>query len=169
MEMPETAVAEEWRAITGYENLYEVSSLGNVKSFHSKNIRVLKPKLVKGYRVVTLCKVGLKNLQVYIGRTMLEAFKGPQSEPEMQADHRNRIKTDDVLSNLRWATPSENSRNQKNVLGSKSGVHGVQWNKLTGKWRAMSRLDNKQVYLGYFNSVEEAALAVSTFNRRNNV
>jgi hypothetical protein len=56
---------EAWRAIPGWEDLYAVSSLGRVKSFHTYNQlapgRILRVKLMKGYEYVTLARKGEKH------------------------------------------------------------------------------------------------------------
>ena len=49
---------EEWKTIPGYEGLYEVSNIGNVKSLiKNKIIKYFINK--KGYRLVSLSKNGI--------------------------------------------------------------------------------------------------------------
>lgn len=40
-----------------------------------------------------------------------------------------------------------------------SGVRGVYWSKLSGKWLAQIRVDGKQYYIGSFKTIKEAAAA----------
>ena len=52
---------EIWRWISGYENLYQISNFGRVKSFNGKWVmeKILKPSLQKnGYLTVSLRKNG---------------------------------------------------------------------------------------------------------------
>ena len=55
---------EEWKDIIGYEGLYQVSNLGNVRSLNYNHTN--KPKNLKqtvdnnGYLVVSLCKNNIK-------------------------------------------------------------------------------------------------------------
>ena len=48
---------EVWKPIEDYENLYEVSNLGRVKSLKYGKEKILKPRKNScGYLMVTLCK-----------------------------------------------------------------------------------------------------------------
>lgn len=61
---------EIWKDIEDYENLYQISSLGNVKSLnynHTGKEKILKPNKSKfGYLYVVLCKEKEKNTTSYI-------------------------------------------------------------------------------------------------------
>lgn len=95
---------EQWRDIEGYEGLYQVSDMGNVKSLISN--RNLKPYINgSGYLQVELCKDGVhKSFRVH--RLVAQAFiPNPENKPTV--DHINTIKTDNIVSNLRWATQKE--------------------------------------------------------------
>ena len=114
---------EIWKPIKGYENLYEISNLGNVKSLSRivKGIRygksyeyfiqekILKQnKDTKGYLLVKLNKDGVStNKKVH--RLVAESFLGDIYNKEI--DHINTIKTDNRLENLRIVTSKENSNN----------------------------------------------------------
>lgn len=62
-------------------------------------------------------------------------------------------------SNCRWATKTEQNRNQRIDNRNKSGVTGVIWVKKERKWRARLCIDNKLVYSGYFENKEDAIQA----------
>ncbi len=62
-------------------------------------------------------------------------------------------------SNCKWATPIEQARNTRKREGTK--VTGVSWHKHTNKYMARISVDSKEIYLGVFNSIEEAASARS--------
>jgi len=79
--------------------------------------------------------------------------------PKDQIDHINNIKDDNRIINLREATGFENQRNQKPQTGKTSKYKGVHWYKQTCKWRAQIQNKHKNIYLGYYNTEEEAALA----------
>ncbi len=74
---------EIWRAIPGWEDLYAVSNLGRVKSFHTYNQlrpgRILRVKLRKGYEHVTLARKGEKYC-VSVHSLVALAFLGPRPE-----------------------------------------------------------------------------------------
>ena len=114
---------ELWRDIEGYTGLYQVSSLGNVKSlkreFRSgKDYKIeknypehfLKIRTYKtGYKYVGLSKDGdVKKFKVH--RLVAKAFiVNPDNLPCV--DHINGERGDNRVSNLRWSTASDNMRN----------------------------------------------------------
>lgn len=61
--------------------------------------------------------------------------------------------------NLRPANTAENSYNQRPQLGSSSRFKGVTWHKKCRKWQAVIKVSGRHVYLGLFESEEEAAAA----------
>ena len=110
---------EEWRDVVGYEGLYQVSSMGRVKSLERRFIdkigreRYVKECFLKpcadrgGYLRVGLCD-GKKQKTFKVHRLVCEAFhENPDNKP--QVNHINEIKTDNRASNLEWATARENS------------------------------------------------------------
>jgi hypothetical protein len=79
--------------------------------------------------------------------------------PPNKLDHKNLIKSDNRIENLRHATQAENTCNAKKRSSNKSGWKGVHWNKNLKKWSASISFKNKRLYLGSFNDVKEAAEA----------
>lgn len=75
-----------------------------------------------------------------------------------QIDHINKDKSDNRLANLRDATHSINQHNREMPLPS-SGLVGACYRKNKNKWSASIRLNNKSVFLGNFDSPEEASFA----------
>lgn len=78
--------------------------------------------------------------------------------PEHEIDHIDQNKLNNRIENLRPTTRSENMRNIKMHRDNSSGYPGVSWDKKAWKFRADIRADNKNIYLGYFNTAEEAFL-----------
>lgn len=66
-------------------------------------------------------------------------------------DHRNRIRNDNRILNLRSVTRKENSYNTKN-----GESQGVTFNKKSQKWYAQIGVDYKRLHLGSFDTKEEA-------------
>lgn len=98
---------ELWKDIEGFEGLYQVSNLGNVKSL-KRNI-ILKPGVVayrktkeSGYYIVNL-----KSKPFYIHRLVAEAFI-PNSENKPQINHIDCNKRNNNVKNLEWVTREEN-------------------------------------------------------------
>lgn len=114
---------EIWKPLPEYEDYYEVSSLGRIKSlhtYHRSSPIILKPtpdsdgyiqhsvyrnrnaKKVKAHQLVTLTFLG----------------ECPQG---MEVNHKNGIKADNRLSNLEYTT------HQKNILHARdTGLHKFQ-------------------------------------------
>lgn len=101
---------EIWKDILGYEGLYQVSTLGRVKSLNynrSGKERIMKPVLYgNGYYIVKLCKNG-KQKRFSVHRLVAEAFlyKIPKG---LVVNHLNQEKTDNRLENLEIVTQKEN-------------------------------------------------------------
>lgn len=102
-------VNECWRPIVGYEGWYEVSNLGNVRSFIDNHHKIrdtpliLKPfKLSKGYLGVSLLNKTFK-----IHRLVAQAFiPNPNSLPEV--NHKDEDKNNNNYLNLEWCTTQYN-------------------------------------------------------------
>lgn len=104
---------EEWKPVVGYDGLYEVSNLGNVKSLnyrHTGETKMLTKRTDKdGYKLVKLYRNGKYKLH-RVHRIVYESFKGAIPEG-MEIDHRNTVKDDNRVENLRCVTSKENSNN----------------------------------------------------------
>lgn len=75
-------------------------------------------------------------------------------------DHRNGDGLDNRRANLREATPGENGQNCRKRPHNTSGFKGVTWHKHRRKWLAQIKPGGeKNHYLGYFPTAEEAARA----------
>lgn len=78
--------------------------------------------------------------------------------PALGLDHRNTIKSDNALSNLRVATDTQNGANKGIRRDSSTGIKGVRKCKKTGKW--VARL--KGAHLGAFQTQSLASEAYDT-------
>lgn len=100
---------EEWRYITGYKNLYQVSNIGRIKSFHKyKDGKILKPALDKhtGYYQIILC-VDKKQTNCKVHRLVAKTFiKNPENKNYI--NHIDENKKNNSFNNLEWVTQKEN-------------------------------------------------------------
>lgn len=105
---------EQWKEVIGYEGLYEISNLGNVRSPEkiSRGGNKLKAKPIKldlkrnGYYVARLSKDG-KVFNYSVHRLVAIHFvDNPDDKPYV--NHIDGVKTNNLSENLEWSTPSEN-------------------------------------------------------------
>jgi len=75
-------------------------------------------------------------------------------------DHINGDKLDNRIENLRAATVGQNQHNRKTNANNTSGYKGVSWSKAQKKWTTRITLERKNIHLGYFSNLEEAAEVV---------
>ncbi|MEW6206671.1 MAG: AP2/ERF family transcription factor, partial [Pseudomonadota bacterium] len=82
--------------------------------------------------------------------------------PGIQIDHIDMDGLNNTKANLRLATPQQNRCNRSKTRANTSGYKGVIQNKSawkTTKWIASIVVNRKRMYLGSFNTPEEAAYA----------
>lgn len=103
---------EEWRPVVGFEGLYEVSSLGRVRSLDRTVVRSdgmalrLKGRLLKfrsdsyGYLRVALLDHGTRK-EGYVHHLVLEAF-GRVRPSGAETRHLDNCRSNNTLNNLEW-------------------------------------------------------------------
>lgn len=79
--------------------------------------------------------------------------------PENVIDHINGNGSDNRLCNLREATIGENAHNMRLNRNNTSGLKGVCYDKLNGKWMAYIKLNRRFINLGRYTTLEEADAA----------
>lgn len=126
----------QWLPVKGYEELYEVSDTGEVRSVDRVlSVTNQKERLFKGrvllqtmnkqvqYKQVSLWKEN-KGTSYYVHRLVAEAFiPNPEGKPEV--NHIDGNRQNNHVSNLEWVTSGENS-----LHASKTGLR-VYTNRLT--------------------------------------
>lgn len=94
---------EEWRKIPNYDG-YEVSNIGNVRNDKTKRVISIQQTKI-GYTHVTL-RVNKKYVGADVHRLVALAFlENPDNKRTV--NHKNKIRNDNRVSNLEWATYSE--------------------------------------------------------------
>ena len=157
---------EEWRDIPNWEQLYQASDLGRVKSlsrkvfggkaFYFTNDKIMKQSIgSNGYLFLGL---QLNGLISKIKTHQLVAIAFLSHTPcghRIVVDHKNNNPLDNRLLNLQLITQLENSRKDKKGI---TGFNNVYFE--NGRFRARIRFEEKQYCLGYFNDAETAKKTV---------
>ena len=76
--------------------------------------------------------------------------------PEVDIDHINGIRHDNRIVNLRSVTKGVNMQNTKMSSKNTSGFNGVYWAKDRNKWRAEISVNNRNIKIGSFDTLDEA-------------
>lgn len=98
--------------IQGYEGRYAITEEGQVWSHLSK--KFLRPyNNGHGYLCIKLIDANGKNKTKRINRLVAEAYL-PNPEGKRDVEHLDNDRKNNKLSNLQWATRSENCRNENN-------------------------------------------------------
>ena len=79
--------------------------------------------------------------------------------PTEKLDHIDRNSLNDVCSNLRIATSSQNGANSVLSIRNKSGAKGVSFHRASGKWQASITVNTMSIHIGLYNTVQEGAAA----------
>ena len=78
---------------------------------------------------------------------------------ENMIDHKDQIKNHNWFDNLREASKQCNINNTGNWSTNTSGIKGVYFFKRDNNWRALVMVNGKNIHLGYFQTILEAAKA----------
>ena len=76
----------------------------------------------------------------------------------LQVDHIHHNGLDNRKSELRIATPRQNSANQRISIKNKSGYKGVSWSNTNKKWVVFINMFGKSKYVGQSSNKKEAAV-----------
>ena len=129
---------------------YQIGNQGTILGLYG---RPLTPNIRNGYLTVYIGDVNYKQL---VSRLVAKAFI-PNPENKRCVDHINRIRTDNRLCNLQWATDIENCNNRGISYNNKYGVNGLSFNKTVGLWYARRTIRHIQ-YQKTFHHRSDAEL-----------
>lgn len=113
-------MTENWKYVTGFHGLYQVSDIGRIKSMEREVLRKngtkrRVPEIIlaiavqsQGYPVVTLAKNGV-NKKFRVSRLVaIEWVPNPENLPEVNHDDGNKLNC--CAANLLWVTRSDNMK-----------------------------------------------------------
>lgn len=156
---------EIWKDIIGYEGLYQISSLGRVRSLdktiitkhgHKRTFKgqIIKPNISAGYYSVNLHHKGkAKTIRIHrlLAIAFLEGYK-----PGLVVNHKDENPLNNDLSNLEWCTQKYNvtygtSKSKQIETLEKNGhlrpvvLNGVKY-RSTSEARKKNHLDGRDLY-----------------------
>jgi hypothetical protein len=155
---------EIWKKVIGYENYYEVSNYGRIRSIpcyrpFKSGVKVyrqkyLKPSLVNGYERITLYK-DKKYVKILVHVLVAKHFI-PNPNNYDQINHKDFNRTNNKVDNLEWVNHRMNQVHSLSRRSTSSIYPGVSYCKKNSKWLSKIQHKKKQTYLGYFLTEEEA-------------
>ena len=151
---------ELWKDIIGYEGIYQVSNIGNVKRISGirgvnkkyQDNYILNPRdNGKGYLRVRLSKNGIPKMYM-IHQLVAKAFiENPENKKEV--NHKDCNKKNNNIYNLEWSTRAENVRHAwENGLNEnarkKASITGAKTIHLIGQktWKKVINLENGFIF-----------------------
>jgi|SRR4030095_7955285 hypothetical protein len=81
------------------------------------------------------------------------------ANPGQYVDHINFDGLDNRRENLRLCTPAQSAQHKRMMVTNSSGYRGVNFNKEHKKYAAEIWVESRRVFLGYFDTAEEASVA----------
>lgn len=156
---------EIYTRIRDYPN-YAVSNFGNVLNIR-RQLFLRQYQNGKGYNTVGLCKNG-KEKKYHIHRLIAEHFiPNPDNLPVI--DHIDGNRTNNEISNLRWATHQTNSQNRKKAKNTSSEFKGIGFDKKYNKWVSRISINYKTNFIGIYSTEIEAAFAYNEYLIKHNL
>ena len=159
---------EVWKTITEFGYMYQISNLGNVKSYKRNTEKYLSLHIDnKGYYRVAFYH---KSKSIHRKVHQLVATYFLNHKPcgmKLVVDHINGIKTDNKVENLQIITNRQNCQKKKGNHSSK--YVGVTWNKARKKYVAQIMINKKAKGLGYFTCEIEASQAYINELKKHNL
>ena len=148
---------EVWKPIKGFEGLYEVSNLGNIKSFPRK-YTIKKEKILSscimnnGYLCVALSK-NHKGKTYLIHRLVAETFI-PNPNNYSCINHKDGNKLNNKIDNLEWCSYSYNSKEAYRI-GLKKSVWKGKFDKENSNSKKINQYDLEGNLIKKWNSTME--------------
>jgi hypothetical protein len=122
----------EWRQVPGFGR-YRVSDEGGMLNAHGRPMKLEK---LNGYLTVKAWSDEGRRIRVGVHQLVALAFVGPRPSPKHECAHSDGDRLNNTPSNLRWATPRENTDD--------SVRHGTRVRAPAGEKHPMARLTAEQ-------------------------
>ena len=151
---------EIWKVVDDYPD-YKISNMGNIKSCKYNKEKLLSPTQNKyGYFRIGLHKNN-KTKQFSVHRLVAIAFI-PNPENLSTVDHVDRNKTNNDLSNLRWASYKTQNDNRSNTRTDILETDPIERNKIILKESRQRAIDSKKYYCEMCNKAYDGNYSLQT-------
>jgi len=160
---------EEWKDIKGYEGIYKISNMGKVRSYLYPKVKYLKERFdARGYVQYVLYNKEIK--KSFKGHHLVwDHFgEGKRNGRIVNIDHKDEIKNNNFIGNLQLLTNRENLSKGKLKRNKSSKYTGVYRPKKYTKFQAYISLNKKHIFLGSYDTEEQASEAYQTALRNHN-
>jgi len=129
-----------------------------------RNIFLKEEKNWCGYSIYSLCKNGIQKTNS-VHRLVAENFLSPKPIEKHEVDHIDRNKKNNHISNLRWATRSEQVINTQDKPNT-TGYRNIKLR--NNRFEVMITRNNIKHYIGVYDTIEEAIIQRDNFIRNFN-
>lgn len=144
---------ENWKDCAGFENLYQISNLGNVRSLKCNKVKPIKKgNDGKGYQSVSFMKDKAKYSRK-VHRLVGEAFLVPIAD-KLTIDHIDQNPSNNNVSNLRWADNTDQRINTKSY--SNTGHKNISQSTVSKQFHVVIKRYKVMLLNVAFNNLEEA-------------
>lgn len=166
-------INEIWKEIPELDGKYSISSLGRVRRNQFEIVDSNNKKFVKksklmaindngnGYKQLMI-QVKYKRQVFYIHRLVAQLFLNNPENKE-QVNHIDSDRSNNRVDNLEWVSIQENMTHavlNRSKSKSKSGYIGIKRaDTISEKWCARITYLKKEIYIGIFNTIEDAVKA----------
>jgi len=152
---------ETWKDIEGYEGLYQISDIGNVKTLkriivheprnYTAKEKILKPSIQNGYYTVGLHKN--KHVKYFRVHRLIAIAFIPNVEHKECVNHMDCNRLNNSICNLEWVTKGENNQHAWDNFRQEK-LRQILKNGL--RKRKVAQLDNLGNIIKIFDSIKTA-------------
>jgi len=145
---------EIWKKVKGYENLYEISNIGRIKSLRFNKEKILKTNLsTSGYAMVSLWKDKKPIYQSVHSLMAINFLNYKITTRKIVVDHIDNNKLNNCIENIQIISNRENSCKDKK---SKSGQYNIYLN--SGAYLVRMRINGTKQTFGTYKTIEDAII-----------